>query len=548
MTFSLRFAPALLLLFLILTTSTSAQTTQKTPRGTISGRITIKDKPAAGVIVGARTSSRKNYFGHATVAKAVTDQDGYYRITNLAAASYEIVPSVPAFVVSGQNPAKSKIVIVGEDETVDDINFTLERGGVITGRVTDADNRPVIQQQVRLYRYDAMESTPEPRPDFSGINVTTDDRGIYRMFGLPGGRYKVAAGRGDDGFSPNDGPARLNYKQVFHPDVTDHAKAPVVEVVEGSEIRNVDIALGRALQVFSASGKVVNEKGAAVPGVRFGLHRIEDGRTEFVSAFVISADKGEFMIEGLIPGKYNTFLFPDQGENVHVQSVPFDIIDQDVTGLTIKISKGGTIHGVVALETEDKTAFEKLSKLQLRAFVSVGAGFGGMSSSAISPDGSFQLGGLPAGTVNIILSSMMNPMSSGNFIISRVERDGAVLLSYLEIKEGETITGIRLVVVQGTGTVRGVVKIENGSLPSGGYLNVRLAKPGDGNRYMRPAQVDARGHFVIESVPPGVYELWATVYGPNMQPGQTAKRDITVQEGPAPEVVITLDMSAPRKP
>jgi hypothetical protein len=62
-------------------------------------------------------------------------------------------PAAPAYVVAEGNSARGgKSVIVAEDEQVEDINFSMVRGGVITGKVTDADNRPLVAQQVYLYR------------------------------------------------------------------------------------------------------------------------------------------------------------------------------------------------------------------------------------------------------------------------------------------------------------------------------------------------------------------------------------------------------------
>jgi plasmid stabilization system protein ParE len=43
-----------------------------------------------------------------------------------------------------------KTVTIAEGETVEKIDFSLVRGGVITGRVTDADGAPVIGQRINL--------------------------------------------------------------------------------------------------------------------------------------------------------------------------------------------------------------------------------------------------------------------------------------------------------------------------------------------------------------------------------------------------------------
>ena len=557
MSFSARSVPAVLFTVLSLAVTVCAQSTtrqtqtSKTPRGSVSGRVTIKDKGAAGVAVGLRKSEVVNQFE--SYLKGTTDHDGYYRIGNLSPGAYEVTLSAPAFVPSDNQ--KSKTVIVGEDENVDDINFSLVRGGVITGKVTDADGRALIQQQVYVYRIEAFEQQGPQQPRFPANNATTDDRGIYRIYGLTAGRYKVAAGRSDDSTMATLALAsRSTYKQVFHPDVTEHTRATIIEVREGSEANNVDITLGRALQTFSASGRVIDgEKGVPIPNLRFGLQRALGTRFEMVPNFLTSNAQGDFLIDGLIPGKYGIYLMQGSPQNQHpdlrADSLTFDIVDQNVTGLTLRLVKGASLSGVVVLESEDKAALKKFPQLQLRAFVMTaqgGSGFGQSSMSPITTDGSFHLGGLAGGTANIFLSPRLGagPTDTKGFVITRVERDGVVQPSRgFEIKEGEHIGGLRVVLSYGTASIRGVVKFENGSLPPGGQIFVRLVKLGEPPVNVQPPpRVDARGHFLVEGIPAGVYELHTII-----APLRRMKQEVTVQEGVVTDIVVTIDLSTTPK-
>jgi protocatechuate 3,4-dioxygenase beta subunit len=560
MSFSVRYLPAVLLLVLSLPPSLCAQSTvkqtTKTSRGSISGRITIKEKAAAGVVVSLRQRDvTVNLFEPAQ--RATTDQDGFYRITNVAPGSYDVLPSAPAYVMEEAKTSKTKNVLVGEDENVENIDFALVRGGVVTGRVTDVEGRPVIRQQVSIYPADAFNEQSQQRPAFPVSGAYTDDRGIYRVYGLVPGRYKVAAGRSEDGSSTAFGTTRLIYKQVFYPDVSEHSKATVIEVSEGSEASNIDITLGRSIQTFSVGGRFIDgETGLPVPNVRVGIQRGTAQRIEYVNTFAATDAQGDFTIEGLIPGKYAIFLVPNQRPGMRVETVSFDIVDQDVSGLTLKLIKGASVSGLVVLETEDKAALQRLSQLQLRAFVmsrNEGGGLGSSGTSPISPDGSFSLKGLPGGLLNINLSSMTNAYPPPGFSIVRVERDGvAARQRSLPIKDGEQITNVRVVVSYGSASIRGVVKIENGVLPEGARLFVRLfkagEKPGESLSNLRPPQVDARGHFLIEGIPSGTYEVVASVGGAVPPPPRMVKRDVTVQDGTTTDVTLTIDMSAPLKP
>ena len=552
MSFTARYLPAVLLTLLSLTASLCAQTTTKqaakVPRGSVSGRVTIKENGVGGVVLGLRKGADAMSVSFDPFVRATTDQDGFYRFTNLAPGNYSITPSVPAYVTAKKDP-QSKTVLIGEDENVENINFALVRGGVITGRVTDADGRPVIEQQIGLYSVENLEKRLPDTPMWSDLEVQTDDRGIYRMFGLNPGRYKVAAGRTDDNAYNFNSPERPNYRQVFHPDATEHAKGTVIEVSEGSEANNVDIVLGRALQIFSASGVAVDDKGMPVPNLRLGVHRTIGQRIEFVNVFAVSNSRGEFLIEGLIPGKYAISVSEVGGSDMHAESLSFDIIDQDIGGLTVRLGKGASLAGFVVLENEDKSLLSKLAEVQLRAFASARSGTGNFAMSPIGPDGSFRLAGLPGGTINLMLGSIMNPVAKG-LVIARVERDGIVSLSSrLEIKDGEQLTGVRVIVSYGTATVRGMVKLENGSLPEGARILVRLTKPGEVLPNFRPLTVaDERGHFLIDAMPAGTYEVWASIPGtPSVQP-RSAKRDVTLLDGQVTELTITIDMAAPAAP
>src|ERR1700682_3966369 len=115
---------------------------KKNPDATVSGKVTFKGKPAPGVVVGMRSSQPAQFD---PTFKANTDQDGYYRINDVPAGSYEVAPVAPAFVIADVNNPRGQTVVITESENVVGIDFELVRGGVITGKVIDADGRPVVE-------------------------------------------------------------------------------------------------------------------------------------------------------------------------------------------------------------------------------------------------------------------------------------------------------------------------------------------------------------------------------------------------------------------
>lgn len=101
--------------------------------------------------------------------------------------------------------------------------------------------------------------------------------------------------------------------------------------------------------------------------------------------------------------------------------------------------------------------------------------------------------------------------------ISRVERDGVAQPGGIQIQTGEPLSGLRIVAANSSGSIRGVVKVENGTLPAGGRLIVSISKMGDA--VSTPSgggtSADARGRFVIEGLAAGTYELTATALFPD---------------------------------
>jgi hypothetical protein len=530
-----------------------AQSQTKTPKkGSVAGKVTIKGKAVPGVVVGMRPSDFASQYDPSY--KAVTDQDGKYRVSDVPAGSYQIFTVAPALVntdIQGR-----EIVVLSEGESVEGIDFALVRGGVITGKVTDAEGRPAVEQQVSLIGV-GPDQPPNQRLQPNVLSsVQTDDRGIYRMFGLRAGRYKLAVGReNDSSFIVSTG--RPAIKQTFYTDAddaTDAAKATVVELAEGSEAANIDIAMGRTQQTFAASGRVVDgETGQPIPGARFGLQQlIGDQRASYSGVPSTSNSKGEFRLENMPPGKYAVFLAAQPDTELRSDPTVFEVVDQDVSDLLVKTTKGGaSVSGnIVLANTEDRTAFDRLMQLRIQGYVqkvsggAVGPNYGHYAT--INADGSFRLSGLEPGSLYFSLGAQDRSFMKG-FTISRIERDGVVEPRTIEIKNGDQISGVRLVISYGNSIVRGVIKVENGELPTGARFSIRVTKEGETNTNRQPPQVDSRGHFIIEGLPGGLYYFEASVYIPNSVTGlrRPLRQQVNVVDGASTEVTLTVDMTPP---
>jgi len=541
--------------------------------GVISGRVTVHGKGLSGVIVTLQTGG----FGQtqAQAPQATTDADGKYRITDIPIGSYMVMPVAPVYTVPGASrltSATDAVVITG-NETVDNIDFSLIRGGVVTGKVTDTDSRPVIDQSVFLQSVDNNQQPggfgPRPLPVGS---FRTDDRGVYRIYGIPAGHYVVSVGAQQRFSAFSTVLGQQAYKQTYNPDVTDQSHATPFEVTEGAEVSNVDITVGRTIDEYSASGVVLDSStNTPVPNVGFSLSILAGGGDRqramgLMSLPIISDSSGQFRIDNLPAGRYQVSVAPQSGAGMFGQSSPFDVINQDVTGIQVSAIKGASLAGTVALDgnqQQDPSILGELLQFQIQVFVQAAGnrGFGGaeMAASAqtvpLNGDGSFQINGLPAGTARLSLLAQ-DPTLQGAFKLLRIERTGAVQTRGVTVNSGDNITDVRLVAAYADATVVGQVRYQNGTLTPGTRVFARLSAVGQGQGRFGPnqgmANVDERGRFLIQNVPAGSYTLIVNAAAPGQVGGRgrggrggtsvSAQQTVNAIEGQVANVTLTLDL------
>ena len=539
--------------FLLCSTLCIAQSPVKESTASVSGRVTISAKGAAGITVVASMST--SVFDFTTIAKTTTDEDGNYKLTGLTAGRLTIMPLAKAFVVANgetyRPPGQS--VNVAEGEAVTKIDFALVRGGVITGRITDAEGHPIIGERVNVIVKGSDENS-NPTAAMLDSRNRTDDRGIYRVYGLGPGSYKVSVGQAASASAVSVmGMGGSKYQKTFYPGVQDQLKATLIEIKEGSEVTNVDISVGKPGSGFSVAGRVINaDTNQPVGNVYIGHSAVDasnqqEGQMNFTGNQTDS--NGKFKLEGLQPGHYALFTFSvGQDNSTYSEPALFEISDSDVSGVEIKLRRGAIISGVAVLENNsDPAAAALLQTANLIAFSQSKGSIGAPSyaRSQIAADGSFRFVGLAPGKARVQIQGF--PIQPKGLILVRTELEGVEQPEGIELTAGASVTGVRLVFAYGTGSIRGEVKVE-GTLPEATtlLLNVRSAS-GENKGLNRFVEVDARNRFVLENVPPGSYELTlraTTAEGKNATTIQSVKQNVTVSNGAEAHVTIVLDLTS----
>ncbi len=550
---SLPFARALAGLLLLVPLSAQAQTAPAAakPTATISGRVTLNEKGAPDVLVAAQLLDRPF---QQPAARAKTDANGRYSLTGLPAGQYQITAIAPALApeqagFSGSMNRIGKTVVLAPGEEADDVDIKLVQGGVITGRVTDADGKPVIEERINLQMVDqAGNVNNQANVPVNYQMSQTDDRGIYRIYGLSAGRYRVSVGTTEGGFMTSRN--RTYYAVTFYGNTSDAAKASVVELQDGTEATKIDIRVGRAANTFVASGRVVDaENGQPLPNLRlsYGPAKVNQ---PFYSYYVGSpaGARGEFRLEGLEPGRYGVSVAASFESSAHyADPIFFEIVDADVTNLEVKATRGQTLSGVVVFEgSRAKELQQNLGLLRVGANVNsqTNPGNSTSSSAAIAADGSFQLSGMRPGKARLYVAAMPTSALRGITIL-RAERGGVDVTQNLEVQAGESITDLRIVASLGSGTVRGTVRFVGGDLPPNLRMFINMRR--EGAPQAGGGMVDARGRFLISSLTSGTYEVVLNMnYVPPPPGGARPKpqsQTVTVSDGVETQVDFIVDLT-----
>jgi hypothetical protein len=106
----------------------------------ITGRVTAPGRPLSGArVVLWRQPLAEPYAGNVAAA-AKTDSDGNYRLADIQPGSYFIRAETPGYINGSENePRNLRALNIINGENFDNIDLRLWRGGVVSGKVTDAE-------------------------------------------------------------------------------------------------------------------------------------------------------------------------------------------------------------------------------------------------------------------------------------------------------------------------------------------------------------------------------------------------------------------------
>src|SRR6185295_10615941 len=83
-------------------------------------------------------------------------------------------------------------LVLADGQQFAGVTLSIHKGGVITGTIRDELGQPMQGATAQVMQYRAL-TNGERRLAQMGASERTDDRGVYRIFGLSPGEYFVAA-------------------------------------------------------------------------------------------------------------------------------------------------------------------------------------------------------------------------------------------------------------------------------------------------------------------------------------------------------------------
>jgi hypothetical protein len=328
----------------------------------------------------------------------------------------------------------------------------------------------------------------------------------------------------------------------------------VLRFREKNEGAQLNVQGGQSTGTYGSGGRVIDAvTGQPLAGIHlvYGQPANDTNNGGFVSfAIAQSNTLGEFRLEHLKPGHYALYILSSvDHSDLYSDVVYFDVVDGDVVNLEVQARHGSKLSGfVVPAGVTGPAALAGLSSVKVVAAVpSIGnLRLGIANVTAIGPDGSFQFTGLRPGKAFIDLKADNETLTG--LSILRIEQNGVEQKQGIEIKPGEDILNLRILIADGTGVIRGQVRVEGGILPAGARM---LASISNQLRFANGyAQVDEDGRFVISGLAAGDYEITLNTYHPPPRQATrllpTLKQTVKVTDANESVVVFTINLAAKR--
>jgi hypothetical protein len=444
---------------------------------------------------------------------SVTDEQGQFIFENIAPGAYELEVSRDGYIDTEYGQKRpgtaGAILALTSGQSVTDLVFKLARTAAISGHVFDEDGEPLARAEVKTYR--ASRKPGHERENYDD-HVLTNDLGEFRIFDLSPGRYYVAVNfRHEDFFGrapppPAQGFA-MGYAPSYYPNTIDPAKAQVISVGPGDDIRPVDFFL-HASRFFTVRGRVI----CAIPGNseasrQVSLYPQGPGLAQALGGIVdkFQLKDGSFVLRNVPPGSYDLFASYRNGETNErlIARRPLEVANSDVDGVTITISRGMDISGRL---TWEGAAPNDAGDLHI-ILQPLGEAEPFLAYSVLRPDGAFLFKNVPEGSYRPVVQ-MSAPVK--NFFLKSARYGSATISDAGFTVQNGSDLAVELTLSSRVAQLSGVV-LDTDSLPAAGATVVLIPDPPHRGmtEHFKSMTTDQNGRFSLSGITPGDYKVFS---------------------------------------
>jgi hypothetical protein len=494
---------------------------EETKTGSINGRVVNENgQPLANAAVYVRAFG-SNERGRSTT----TDADGAFQVSGLDPLAYMVSASLPAYTPAPRDPDSPQATYF---RVGDSVRLELMKGAVITGTVTSSTGEPLVAVRVLVYMIRDGNGQPS-RYEMPFRERTTDDRGVYRTYGLAAGTYVVSAGGGGTFSGYNMNP--------YDTDVPTYAPASTRDTAAEINLRSGEEATNVDIRYRGEPGHVVSgiASGSAPSGFNIRLSSVSNGASQTSTSSYQPPGSRGFAFNGVADGDYDLTAqsYSPSGEGAASEHHRIRVRGADVTGIELITKPLGAINGRVVLE-ESKAPECKGKRRPLFAETLITPrhnekgvpkdqpqflwGFG--VPTLPDKQGDFILRNLAPGQYRFNTRSLAKywylQSISLQLSLAPAARTAAAnrpvdaARNWTTLKSGEHISALIITLVEGAASFHGQIKLAEGQKPPPklfAYLVPAEREKAEDILRFFASQVAADGTFALNNLPPGRY--WA---------------------------------------
>ena len=448
--------------------------------------------------------------GAQAVRPGVTDQRGEFVITGVPAGSYIVTAKRSGYLTTqyGQRgPERGRPVLVGAGEVVPRIDFSLVRGAVIAGTITDDVGLEYAGVRVDALEYRYVRGR---RILVTAATTTTNDLGQYRLSGLAPGPYLIRASTIDT-WTNDEATISYAFAPTYYPGVTAVSGSETLTLAPAQELAGVNFGLtpGRAARITGTYQAEGGQVGGQLISLSQITRTIGNVMQSTGSAGSARTDRdGAFEFRNLAPGEYVVSTGSDKDRG----SVTVILSEGDERAVVIGPRQPTPLTGNVRVESDQPPQF---AATRLRAvivaadpdyippdtfrsaFANVGADWTFRYADLVGPY-LFRIEGLP-----------------DDWLLAGVTMSGKDLTDVpLDIGPGRPASGpLQITITNKGATLTGRVVAEDGSAPDATILvfAADAARWTVASRFIKVARPRSDGRFTVGGLIPGRYLAVARV-------------------------------------